>query len=96
MSSACSIGQLSSLGGRGGATMAGECCGRAVAATADLTAVLWRLGWLRRRWNCSGLRRYGQAKVRVGLCDAAARAEAKRTFCPCSGRAQYLFDKMLG
>ena len=77
MSSSCSRGQLARWSGSGGAATAGACCGRQLAAMADLTVALWGA----RRWPG---RLYGEGGVGCDGCEwprvstGAGRAAARR------------------
>ena len=59
MSLSCSRGQLASAGGSGGAVHGRGCCGRPLAAVADLTAVL--LGARGLAGSCERMRSGGAA-----------------------------------
>ena len=95
MSSSYSRGQLARWSGSGGAATAGACCGRQLAAMADLTVALWGAR--------GGLEGSGK-RVRTGRGpgvskgqgqDAAARvhARAKRALWPRPEHARQVLDE---
>ena len=79
----CSRGKLVRVYGLGGAATAGACCGRQLAAMADLTVALWGArwwpGWLcdeggvEARWLCVGRDQNGRGEVAAGRGDSGAR-----------------------
>ena len=96
----CSKGQLARWSGSGGAATAGACCGRQLAATADLTVALWGARGGRGgvavqedTWRASCC--WPRARTGAGR-DAAARAHvrAKRTLWARPEHARDVFDEM--
>ena len=90
MSSGCSRGQLARAGGLGGAVHGRACCGRPLAAVADLMAALWgSRGGSAVREGAGVLAAGGQGPERARggrQCDAAARCGRVQNVR--SGRAQ--------
>ena len=95
----CSRGQVASAGGSGGDVHGTGCCGRPLAAAADLTVALWGSSVVSAVEGSAGMQTVRvQRPERAGVSaegrDSSVRARAKRALWARPEHARELLDKM--